>query len=454
MRSARKAIAMTLACALAALCLLAAIAVWLVAEARAPGAQAGAREVAAGAAAIVAAVALWHVFDLVRRHFRDLERARGAIVTLTGNRSAVLPLREEDEISLEMQRLYGALAVLSARHAEERDAPDQKLGAILASISEALVVMTEQGQVSLVNYPAKALLGSERVRVGTSVFAALERGPVIAALEHARQEGGTCEATLRTVDGAELPARLVSLDEHGGAVLSFAPGLSEHRAELDHDLDLHDRPPPLVPLSGDTRIADLHATVLDTETTGLSPAVDRVVSIGAVRLCGGRLYRGMSFDRLVRPGVPIPARSTAVHGISDAMVADADGFPGVFADFAPLVRDTVWIGHNIAFDVAMLCRECALAGLPWEEPETLDTLLLAASLKLEVPGLSLENLAAYFSVNIHGRHTALGDSLVTAEVYAAMLPLLAEAGVATLDEALRFSRRAKTVIARQKAAGW
>ncbi len=453
-RSVRKAIEATLAGALAALCVLAALAGWFALAARAPGAQLGVMAVAAGGAAIVAAAALWHVFDLVRRHFRDLERARGAIVTLTGNRSAVLPLREEDDTALEIQRLCGALAGLSARYAEERAAPDQRLGAILASVSEALVVMTEQGQVSLVNFPGKALLGSERVRVGTSVFAALERDPVIAALERSRRKGAAVEARLRTVDGVELSGRIVSLEEHGGAVLSFDHGIAEHRAEVDHDLALHDRPPALSPVSDNTRVVDLHATVLDTETTGLDTAVDRVVSIGAVRVCGGRLYRGLSFDRLIRPGVPIPARSTAVHGITNAMVADADLFPAVFASFAPLAHDTVWIGHNVAFDVAMLRRESILAGLPWEEPAVLDTLLLAASLNLGLPGLSLEDLAEHFAVDVHGRHTALGDSLVTAEVYVRMLPFLAEAGVETYGEALRFSQRAKAVIARQKAAGW
>lgn len=438
----------TLACALAALCVLAALAAW------APGRQAGAREIAAAGAAILAVAALWHVYGLVRRHFRDLDRARGAIVTLTGDRSAVLPRYEAEDTGLEIERLYGALADLTARYAEERAAPDRKLGAILASVAEALVVITEQGQVSLVNYPAKALLGGERVRIGTSVFAALERGPVIAALERARQEGGAVEATLRTVEGTEIPARILGLEEHGGAVLSFTNDLAEHRAEVSHDLALHDRPPARGSLSDDTRIADLHATVLDTETTGLIPAVDRVVSIGAVRVCGGRLYRGMSFDRLVRPGVPIPARSTAVHGITDAMVTDAEVFPAVFAGLAPLVRDTVWVGHNIAFDIAMLRQECALAGLSWAEPVALDTLLLASALKLEAPGLSLENLAAHFSVDVHGRHTALGDSLVTAEIFIRMLPLLAEAGVETLGDAVRFSRRAKAVIAKQKAAGW
>ena len=130
MRSARKAIAMTLIGALVALSVLAVLAVWFAFAARAPGSQAGVREVAAGAVAIVAAAALWHVFDLVRRHFRDLERARGAIVTLTGNRSTVLPFREEGEASLEMQRLYRALASPSLREGVEDTATLKRIAAL------------------------------------------------------------------------------------------------------------------------------------------------------------------------------------------------------------------------------------------------------------------------------------------------------------------------------------
>ena len=193
---------------------------------------------------------------------------------------------------------------------------------------------------------------------------------------------------------------------------------------------------------------------MDTETTGLDTETDRIISIGAVRVCGARMYRSLGFDRLVKPGVEIPARSTAVHGITDAMVVDAEGFAEVYAEFAGLARDTVLIGHNIAFDVAMLRRECELAELPWQEPRMLDTLLLASSLDLGLPNLSLEHLADYFSVNIHGRHTALGDSLVTADVYIRMLPLLRDAGIDTLADAVGFSQRATQILARQKAAGW
>ncbi len=54
------------------------------------------------------------------------------------------------------------------------------------------------------------------------------------------------------------------------------------------------------------------------------------------------------------------------------MVTDAADFPAVFADFMPLARGTVWIGHNIAFDIAMLRQESELANITWAEPLVLD----------------------------------------------------------------------------------
>ena len=68
---------------------------------------------------------------------------------------------------------------------------------------------------------------------------------------------------------------------------------------------------PADPVTEATLLMDLPVTVLDTETTGLDVTRDRIVSIGTVRLHGGRIYRSATFDRLVRPGIPIPPRSTA-----------------------------------------------------------------------------------------------------------------------------------------------
>ena len=165
------------------------------------------------------------------------------------------------------------------------------------------------------------------------------------------------------------------------------------RAEIESDLSLLDRPPEALAITDDLALDRLPVLVFDTETTGLDVTDDRIVSIGAVRLDGPRVYRGVSVDQLVNPGRGIPARSTAIHGITDAMVRDAEPFPEVFAQFRPHLEGVVAVGHQVAFDLAMLRRECALAGLDWSAPESLDTCQLASQLEPGLPGLGLEHVA-------------------------------------------------------------
>jgi len=404
--------------------------------------------------AVFAGLAVLHGVALLRRHRRELQRLRGAILTLAGDSRAVLPRWQEGEVSVEVGHLYAAIADLAAARAAERAAPDGRLAAVLASISDGMVVITDAGQVSLVNHAAKVLLGAERVRVGTSVFAALERASVTAAVEQARRLGQPVTVGLRTVGGGAVPARVADLDGQAGAILLFSSEGAEHRAEIEHDLELHDQPPPVQPLSASTPLLDLPVVVLDTETTGLDVTQDRIVSVGAVRLHGARIYRSAVLDLLVQPGMAIPARSTAVHGITDAMIADAEDFSTVFARLLPLIEGAVLVGHNLPYDVAMLRRECRMAGVAWPDPLGLDTLSLAAVLDPDAQDNSLEGLAERFAVDVRGRHTALGDSLVTAEIYARMLPRLAAAGVTTLEAAQAFAARAKHITARQRAAGW
>jgi DNA polymerase-3 subunit epsilon len=143
-----------------------------------------------------------------------------------------------------------------------------------------------------------------------------------------------------------------------------------------------------------------------------------------------------------------------IHGITDEMVADAATFPKVYENLQELLSGCVLVGHNIAFDRAMLRRECELAGLEWPEPPLLDTLLLAGALDPAMRDLRLEGLAAAFGVDIHGRHTALGDCLVTAEIFTRMLPRLNDIGVRTLDDALKHAERAKHLVRAQKDSGW
>lgn len=433
---------------------IAGLAAWAGLAAFDPADGAGLREIALALVALGALFALWHAATLIRLHFHEIERLRGALVALSADSSAVVPRQDASAAGLELQRLHMAVSALAARRAAERAAPDARLSAVLASITEAMVVITARGQVSLVNHAARTLLGAERVKVGTSIFDALERHPLLAAIEGARSAGRPVSATLRSVGRAELDAKVAALDDGDGAVLTFSGEGVAHRAEVEHDLELHDQPPRPTPVAAETPLRELPITVFDTETTGLDVGRDRIVSIGGVRLHGARAYRSASFDRLVNPGIPIPSRSTAVHGITDGMVADAPRFPEVLEALRPALEGTVLVGHNVPFDLAMLRREAALAGVEWREPLYLDTLLLCGALNPPPPALGLEDLAGHFGVTVYGRHTALGDALVTAEIYLRLLPLLKDAGVTTYGEAVAFGARAKHLIARQKAAGW
>ena len=433
---------------------LVAFAVWMAMTSPDLSVRLGVGEIVFAGLLVVAGLAFWHAMALLKNYRRELQRLRGAILTLAGDSRAVLPRWQKDEVGAEVSHLYAAIADLAAARAAERAAPDRRLGAVLASIADGMVVITDQGQVSLVNHAAKVLLDAEHVRVGTSVFAALERASLTAAVEQARRSGQPVTVNLTTVGGGTVQARVADLDGHAGAILMFSEKCAAHRAQIEHDLELHDRPPPVPPVTASTLLVDLPVTVLDTETTGLDVTQDRIVSIGAVRLHGGRLYRSAMLDRLVQPGIAIPARSTAVHGITDAMVAEAEDFPAVFARLAPLIEGTVLVGHNLPFDLAMLRGECRRANIAWPEPLGLDTLLLSSVLDPEAADHSLDGLAERFAVDVRGRHTALGDALVTAEVYARMLPRLAAAGVTTFGAAQEFASQAKHIAARQRAAGW
>ena len=184
-------------------------------------------------------------------------------------------------------------------------------------------------------------------------------------------------------------------------------------------------------------LTELSFIVFDTETTGLDPQRDDVVQIAGARILGGRLLRGEVFDRLVNPGRPIPPSSTKIHGITDAQVSGAPDAKTIAAGFAEFCEGSVLVAHNAAFDLAFLARIKAAGGPSIEQP-ALCTARLSLQLFPHTGDHTLDGLAERFGIEIPAahRHTALGDSIATAEVLLKMLPLLAERDVHTLGDAL------------------
>jgi DNA polymerase-3 subunit epsilon len=202
------------------------------------------------------------------------------------------------------------------------------------------------------------------------------------------------------------------------------------------------------PADRDRRLDDLTFVVFDTETTGLRPeAGDRVVSLAGVRVRGGQVKPGEIFDALVHPGRAIPSASVMFHGITDAMVAAAPPIDRVLPDFLQFAGEAVLVGHEASFDLRFLEPEALRLRLPSlaATHAILDTRLLSRSLHGPGESHTLEAVALRLGVLVTGRHSALGDSLTTAEVLVRLLALLQKRGVLTLGQALDIVRDARRV---------
>lgn len=207
----------------------------------------------------------------------------------------------------------------------------------------------------------------------------------------------------------------------------------ESRPEY-YDFDLFHQPGQKPEL--DQRLlAELTYTVFDTETTGLSPSGgDEIISIGAVRIVNSRLLRQEIFDQLVDPRRAISRASLNIHGISLDMLQGQPTIAQVLPQFWRFSEDTVLVAHNAAFDMRLLQLKEAQTGLKFINP-VLDTLLLSAVIHPNFEGHSLEAIARRLGITIMGRHTSLGDAILTGEIFLKLIPLLAERGIATLQDA-------------------
>jgi DNA polymerase-3 subunit epsilon/CBS domain-containing protein len=207
--------------------------------------------------------------------------------------------------------------------------------------------------------------------------------------------------------------------------------------------------------NGGSPLLSLDAVVIDTETTGLDPRKARVIELAAVRLSGGKLVADNSFRQLLRPaGETIPAMATRIHGIDNAAVAESPLFVDTWPRFKEFLGHAVVIGHTIGFDLAVLKRECDLAGSPWSRPRTLDTRLLAEIAAPELAGYTLEKLAAWLEVDVTARHSALGDAITTARIFLALIPRLRDLNVRTVAEAERACRTLTERLDDQVRIGW
>jgi DNA polymerase-3 subunit epsilon len=434
--------------AVAGLALLAGAAVF--AAARAPGAGAALTTtvILAGAGWIALAAGIWSLFDEhVAQPVENLSatlraRAHGAAsrrLTLDAGRYLGDLSPAAEAVVRRLTEAVEEADALAERRAAELAVQRDRLVRLLSDIPLAVMLLNPQGRLALYDGQAAAVL--EKVappRLGARLSNWFEPGPLDAALADARADGGRIPVGLPTKGGEMLSGHLRVLQD-GCATLILEPLGPEAARPLTFDFGLTEA-------GGDagleaTPLRALRYVVFDSETTGLSPIRDEVVQIAAVRMVGGRIVEGERFETLVDPGRPIPAASTKVHGVDDAMVAGAPPMAQAARAFHGFSRGAVLVAHNAPFDLAFLRRHQQAAGIAFDHP-VLDTVLLSAILFGERVEHTLDALCERYGVMIppQDRHTAMGDAIGTARVLEGMIPALEAKGIRTFGEARQAMR--------------
>jgi DNA polymerase-3 subunit epsilon len=196
-----------------------------------------------------------------------------------------------------------------------------------------------------------------------------------------------------------------------------------------------------------TLIRDVRYVVVDTELTGLDEKKDSIVSIGAVRMTGGRIDLGDQFYRLVSPKAALKADSVCIHEITPSDVCEQPRIEAALDEFLEYAGNDVLVGHFISIDRSFLNREMKrLHGCELPNP-AIDTFSLYEWLRKRqrardcfatpFAGYRLYDIITCFDIPVHGAHNAIMDAFATAQLFQRFIPYLAEAGAQDLGELLK-----------------
>jgi DNA polymerase-3 subunit epsilon len=184
----------------------------------------------------------------------------------------------------------------------------------------------------------------------------------------------------------------------------------------------------------DTAIEDVRFVVLDSETTGLNPQKDALISIGAVVVQGGEIHLDDSFEALLK--VAHNTSAVTVHGITRDETLHGFDEPRALELFIPYLRDGVIVGHHIGHDIATFNVACDRHFGFQLGNRFLDTMDLTLHLERdgafperdEIRRFDLDTLCTIFDVIPHDRHTAPGDAFLTAQIFLRLLRLARKVG--------------------------
>ncbi|MDR3189781.1 MAG: PolC-type DNA polymerase III [Lactobacillaceae bacterium] len=170
----------------------------------------------------------------------------------------------------------------------------------------------------------------------------------------------------------------------------------------------------------DIDLATAQYVVFDVETTGLSPAYDKVIQLSAVKMERGMVID--EFDEYLNPGEPLSPKIIEITHITDDMLQGSRSEKAVFSDFKKWAGDAILVGHNVIdFDVPMVNNAFVRNDIAPIDNVVIDTLNLAHFLYPDMRRFTLSTLAKRLGVPLDQAHNAIYDATATGHVNFKML---------------------------------
>ncbi len=160
--------------------------------------------------------------------------------------------------------------------------------------------------------------------------------------------------------------------------------------------------------------------ILDIETTGLSPAREKITEIAIFLHDGTKITD--EYSTLINPERKIPYSITQMTGINNRMVENSPRFFEVARKIVEFTEGVIIVGHNVRFDYGFIRQEFLRLGFDFQR-ETLDTVKVSRKLIPGHPSYSLGKLCKSLCIDNHARHRAAGDALATVKLFELLLSI-------------------------------
>lgn len=221
------------------------------------------------------------------------------------------------------------------------------------------------------------------------------------------------------------------------------PGIADRLAKARVSMDVRGLASAFAP---DTMWAMGSFAVIDFETTGLDPAVDRVIEMGIVCFDDGVMTASQNW--LINPTIAVPESATAVHGITNEMLADQPRFEHTWSEIRGFLEGRLPVAYNAGFDKKFLLAELDRMGeTTWGEHlppamqadvEWVDPLVWVRELFPE-QSAKLGEICKHLEIPLEGAHRAANDAEATGKVLLAIAPRMPAAYAELIRVQVRYA---------------